>query len=115
VSDEKKRECFFNILNDGLVYALEARDFKNLQGMVNKTLVLENHRCVMEHKHQLVCQHQSGSSSRPRVATRKVGPVFCLAEPQSQPRPQTAGQGFSTLQCQVIQRPNNFQTPAARN
>jgi hypothetical protein len=42
-TDEKKHECFLNDLNDGLAYALEARDFENFQGMVNKTLVLENH------------------------------------------------------------------------
>jgi hypothetical protein len=30
-----------NGLNDGLAYALEARDFENFQGMVNKALVLE--------------------------------------------------------------------------
>jgi hypothetical protein len=35
-TDEKKQECFLNGLNDGLAYALEARDFKNFQGMVNK-------------------------------------------------------------------------------
>jgi TPP-dependent indolepyruvate ferredoxin oxidoreductase alpha subunit len=50
-TDEKKQECFLNVLNDGLAYALEARDFENFQGMVNKALVLENRRCVMEHKH----------------------------------------------------------------
>jgi hypothetical protein len=43
-TDEKKPECFLNGLNDGLAYALEARDFKNFQGMVNKALVLENRR-----------------------------------------------------------------------
>jgi hypothetical protein len=37
----KKEECFMNGLNDGLAYALEARDFDNFQGMVNKALVLE--------------------------------------------------------------------------
>jgi hypothetical protein len=36
-----------NGLNDGLTYALEARDFENFQGMVNKALVLENRRAVM--------------------------------------------------------------------
>jgi hypothetical protein len=46
-TDEKKLECFLNGLNDGLTYALEAQDFENFQGMVNKTLVLENHRGVM--------------------------------------------------------------------
>jgi hypothetical protein len=45
-TDEKKHECFLNGRNDGLVYALEARDFENFQGMVNKTLVLENRRGV---------------------------------------------------------------------
>jgi hypothetical protein len=54
-TDEKKQECFLNDLNDGLAYALEARDFENFQGMVNKTLVLENHRGVIECKHKLVC------------------------------------------------------------
>jgi hypothetical protein len=28
-TDEKKMECFLNGLNDGLAYALEARDFEN--------------------------------------------------------------------------------------
>jgi hypothetical protein len=56
-TDEKKQECFFNGLNDGLAYALEAREFENFQGMVNKALVLENRRCVIEHKRKLVRQH----------------------------------------------------------
>jgi hypothetical protein len=68
-TDEKKQECFLNGLNNGLAYALEARDFENFQGMMNKALVLENCRGVMERKRKLVHQHQSGSSSRPRVAT----------------------------------------------
>jgi hypothetical protein len=55
--DEKKQDCFLNGLNDGLAYALEAQDFENFQGMVNKALVLENRRGVMERKHKLVCQH----------------------------------------------------------
>jgi hypothetical protein len=75
-TDEKKQECFLNGLNDGLAYALEARDFENLQGMVNKALVLENHRGAMEHKRKLVRQQQPGSSFRPRVATPSTGPVF---------------------------------------
>jgi hypothetical protein len=75
-----------NGLNDGLPYALEARDFDNFEWMVNKALMLENHRGVMEHKCKLVRQHQSGSSSRPRVATSSAGPVFHLAQPQFQPR-----------------------------
>jgi hypothetical protein len=46
-TDEKKQEYFLNGLNDGLAYALEARDFENFQGMVNMALVLENRRGVM--------------------------------------------------------------------
>jgi hypothetical protein len=83
--------------------------------MVNKALVLENRRGVMEHKCKLVRQHQPGSSSGPHVATSSAGPMFCLAQPQFQPRPQVARQGFSTPHHQVIQRPNNLQTPAAGN
>jgi hypothetical protein len=64
-TDEKKHECFLNGLNDGLAYALEARDFENFQGMVNNALVLENHRGVMERKCKLVHQHQPSCSSKP--------------------------------------------------
>jgi hypothetical protein len=81
-TDEKQQECLLNGLNDGLTYALEARDFENFQGMVNKALVLENHRGVMERKHKLVRQHQLGSSSRPRSATSSAGHVFRPIQPQ---------------------------------
>jgi 5-deoxy-D-glucuronate isomerase len=86
-TDEKKYECFLNDLNDGLAYALEARDFENFQGMVNKALVLQNCRGVMERKRKLVHQHQPSSSFRPCVATSSAGPVFQPAQPQFQPRP----------------------------
>jgi hypothetical protein len=107
---EKKKECFLNGLNDGLAYALEARDFENFQGMVKKTLVLENHRGVMERKRKLVHQHQPGS--RPSVATPSAGPMFRPAQPLLQPMPWVAGQGYSTPQHQVIQCHNSFQTSA---
>jgi hypothetical protein len=81
-TDEKKQDHFLNGLNDGVTYALEAQDFDNFQGIVNKALMLENHRGVMEHKHKLVCQNQLDSSSRPCVATPIAGPVFCPAQPQ---------------------------------
>jgi hypothetical protein len=100
---------------DELAYALEARDFENFQGMVNKALVLENRRGVVEHKRKLVRQHQPGSSSRPHVATSSARPMFHPTQPQFQPRPQAAGQGFSTPQRQVIQRPSNLQTLTARS
>jgi hypothetical protein len=47
-TNKKKQDWFFNDLNDGLAYALEARDFTNFQDMVDKALVLENRRGIME-------------------------------------------------------------------
>jgi hypothetical protein len=41
-TDKKKQDCFLNGLNDGLTYALEARDIGNFQDIVNRALVLEN-------------------------------------------------------------------------
>jgi hypothetical protein len=79
-TDEKKQKCFLNGLNDGLAYALEARDFENFQGILNKALVLENCRGVMECKCKLVRRHQSGSSSMARVTMPSARPVFCPAQ-----------------------------------
>jgi hypothetical protein len=47
-TNEKKQDWFLNGLNDGLAYALEVRDFINFQDMVDKALVLENRRRIME-------------------------------------------------------------------
>jgi hypothetical protein len=49
-TDEKKQEWFLNGLNDGLAYVLEVCDFVNFQDMVDKALVLENRRGIMERK-----------------------------------------------------------------
>jgi hypothetical protein len=49
-TDEKKQDYFLNGLNNRPAYALNAHDFENFQGMVNKALVLENHREMMECK-----------------------------------------------------------------
>jgi hypothetical protein len=87
----------------------------NFQRMVNKALVLENRRGVMERKRKLVRQHQPGSSSRPRVTTPSTGPMFHPAQPLFQPRPQVAEQGYSTPQRQVMPRPSTFQTPTTGN
>jgi hypothetical protein len=51
--DEKKQDWFLNGLKDGLAYALEARDFINFQDMVDKALVLENRRGIMERKRKM--------------------------------------------------------------
>jgi hypothetical protein len=47
-TNEKKQDWLLNGLNDGLAYALEACDFINFQDMVDKALVLENRRGIME-------------------------------------------------------------------
>jgi hypothetical protein len=63
-TDEKKQDYFLNGLNDGLAYALEAHDFENFQGMVNKALLLENCHRAMERKRKQERQHQSNNNSR---------------------------------------------------
>jgi hypothetical protein len=52
-TDEKKQDWFLNVFKDGLAYALEAHDFINSQFMVDKALVLENRRGIMELKRKM--------------------------------------------------------------
>jgi hypothetical protein len=52
-TNEKKQDWFLNGLIDGLAYALEARDFINFQDMVDKALVLETRRGIMEQKRKM--------------------------------------------------------------
>ena len=110
-TDEKKQECFLNGLNDGLAYALEARDFVNFQAMVDKALVLENRRGIMDRKRKSERQTQQGSSSskHTRFGSSSAGPIFRPGQQVNQYRTQPAGQGFTTPQRQVMQRPNNSQ------
>jgi hypothetical protein len=56
-TNEKKKECFLNGLDDGLAYALVARDFENFQTMVDKALVLENRRGILSSKRKQ--EHQT--------------------------------------------------------
>jgi hypothetical protein len=49
-TDERKQDWFLNRLNDGLAYTLEDHNFINFQDMVDKVLVLENRRGIMERK-----------------------------------------------------------------
>jgi hypothetical protein len=76
-TDEKKQDWFLNGLNDGLVYALEARDFINFQDMVDKALVLENRRGIMESKRKMQRTGSQGSNTRFRVGSSSQGPNFC--------------------------------------
>jgi hypothetical protein len=97
-TDEKKQAWFLNGLNDGLTYALEACDFANFQDMVDKALVLENRRGIIECKRKMQLTGSQGSNTRFRVSSSLQGPNFCPSQQSGQPRMQTAGQGFQTPQ-----------------
>jgi hypothetical protein len=73
-TDEKKQDWFLNGLNEGLDYALEARDFINFQDMVDKDLVLENRREIMEQKRKMQHSGPQGSNTRVRVGSSSQGP-----------------------------------------
>jgi hypothetical protein len=75
-TNEKKQDWFLNGLNNGLACALEARDFVNFQDMVDKALVLENRRGIMERKRKMQHTGSQGSSTRFRVGSSSQGPVF---------------------------------------
>jgi hypothetical protein len=57
-TDEKKQESFLNGLNDGLSYALKARDFENFETAIDKALVFENRRGKLTSKCKQECQSQ---------------------------------------------------------
>jgi hypothetical protein len=116
-TNEKKQECFLNGPDDGLAYALEARDFENFQAMVEKALVLENRRGILSNKRKQERQSQQSTNSRPRININSspVKPIFRPVAQNFQPMPQPAAQGFVTPQQQMILRPNLFQTPNTGN
>jgi hypothetical protein len=68
-TNEKKQDWFLNGLNDGLAYALEARDFINFQDMVDKALDLENRRGIMERKRKMQHPGWQGSNTRFHVGS----------------------------------------------
>jgi hypothetical protein len=75
-TNEKKQDWFLNRLNDSLAYALEARDFVNFQDMVDKALVHENRRGIMERKRKMQCTRSQGSNTRFHVGSSSRGPVL---------------------------------------
>jgi hypothetical protein len=77
--------------------------------MVDKALVLENQRGIMERKRKMQRTGSQGSNTRFRVGSSSQGPVFRPGQQSGQPRVQAASQGFQTPQRQ-IQHPN-FQSP----
>jgi hypothetical protein len=97
-TDEKKQEWFFNELNDGLAYALEARNFINFQDMVDKALVLENRRGIMEQKRKMQCTRAHGNHKRFHDGSSSQGPIFRPRQQIGQPKMQAGGQGFQTPQ-----------------
>jgi uncharacterized protein (DUF885 family) len=68
-TNEKKQDWFLNELNDVLAYALEARDFINFEDMVDKALVLENRRGIMERKRKMQRTRLQGSNTRFHVGS----------------------------------------------
>jgi PHD/YefM family antitoxin component YafN of YafNO toxin-antitoxin module len=97
-TNEKKQDWFLNGLNDSLAYALEARDFINFQDMVDKALVLENRKGVMERKRKMQRTRSQGSNTRFRVGSSSQRPVFRPGQQSGQPRVQAASQGFQIHQ-----------------
>jgi hypothetical protein len=97
-TNKKKQDWFLNGLNDGLAYALEARDFINFQDMVDKALVLEHRRGIMERKRKMERTGSQGSNTRFHVGSSSRGPVFRPVQRSAQPRVQAAGQGFQMPQ-----------------
>jgi hypothetical protein len=91
-TNEKKQECFLNGLEDGLAYALEARDFENFQTMVDKALVFENRREILISKRKQERQTQQNTNSRPHINVNPspVRPIFLPVPQSSQPMPRPA-------------------------
>jgi hypothetical protein len=68
-TNEKKQDWFLSGLNDGLAYMLEAHDFVNFQDMVDKALVPENRRGIIERKRKMQRTGSQGSNTRFRVGS----------------------------------------------
>jgi hypothetical protein len=75
-TDEKKQEYFLNDLDDELAYALEARDFKNFQTMIDNALVLKNRRGILTSKRKQERQSQQSNNSRPHIGSLPARPTF---------------------------------------
>jgi hypothetical protein len=97
-TNEKKQDSFLNGLNDGLAYALEASEFINFQDVVDKALVFENRRGIMERKRKMQGTGSQGGNTIFRVGSSSEGPVFRPDQQSGQPRVKAAGQGFQTPQ-----------------
>jgi hypothetical protein len=83
--------------------------------MVNKALVLENRRGILERKCKQERQSQHSNNSKLRIGSSSAGPIFRPMQQNVQPMTQTIRQGFATPKCQIISHPNGYQTPNAGN
>jgi hypothetical protein len=83
--------------------------------MVNKALVLENRRGILKCKHKQEHQSQHSTNSMPHIVYSSTRPIFRPMQQNVQPMTQSSGQGFATLQRQMISRPNDYQTPNTGN
>jgi hypothetical protein len=79
-TDENKQECFLNGLDDGLAYALEARNFENFPTMIDMALVHENRRGILSSKRNQERQSQQSTNCRPRINVNYLParPIFHL-------------------------------------
>jgi hypothetical protein len=84
IQTRRSKTGFSTDLNDGLAYVVEARDFTNFQDMVDKALVLENRRGIMERKRKMQRTGSQGSNTRFRVGSSLQGPNFCLGQQSGQ-------------------------------
>jgi hypothetical protein len=75
-TNEKKQDWFLNGLNDGLAYALEASEFINFQDMVDKALVFENRRGIMERQRKMQGTGSQGGNTIFHVGSSSEGHVF---------------------------------------
>jgi hypothetical protein len=91
------------------------RDFENFQAMVNKALVLENSRGILERRRKQERQSQHSTNTTRRIGSSSVGPIFHNTQQNVQPMLQPTGQEFVTPQRQMISRPNSYQTLNTRN
>jgi hypothetical protein len=76
--------------------------------MVDKALVLENRRGIMEQKRKMQRTGPQGSNTRIRVSYSSQGHNFCPSQQIGQPRMQAMYQGFQSPQRQIQRL--NFQT-----
>jgi hypothetical protein len=83
--------------------------------MVNKALVLENRRGILECKRKQEHQSQHNSNSMSHIGSSSAGPIFYIMQQSVQPIPQPTREGFVSPQRQLISRPNDYQTPNTRN